>query len=83
MEINYLMSKSNFLRLLDELLENEPGTLKGGEELVSIPRWDSLAVIGFIALLDQHFGLSVPGSKIAECKSVDDLVRLAGDRIQD
>ena len=77
------MKKSEFLTLLDELLENEPGTLKGGEELATLPRWDSLAVIGFIALLDQHFGLSVPGAKIVECKSVDDLARLAGDRIVD
>lgn len=75
------MTKKNFLLLLDQLLENAPGELKGEEELACLPRWDSLAVIGFIAMLDQHLGLSVPAAKIMECRYINDLVRLAGDRI--
>lgn len=66
---------------MDELLENEPGTLNGAEALASIPRWDSLAVIGFIALLDQHFGANFPATKIMDCKTVDDLARLLEGRV--
>jgi acyl carrier protein len=44
-------------------------------------RWDSLAVIGFIALLDQHFALSVPAVRIMDCKTVDDLAALVGDKV--
>jgi acyl carrier protein len=67
--------------LLDDLLENDPGTLKGEENLGSLRGWDSLAVIGFIALLDQHFGVSVPSRKILECKTVADLAGLVGQGI--
>ena len=75
------MTKGEFFILLDELLENEPGTLKEGDVLVAVPKWDSLAVIGFIALLDQHFALSVPASRIMDCKTANDLAALVGDKL--
>lgn len=76
------MTKTQFYALLDELLENDPGTIKGDEALESLPRWDSLAVIGFIALLDQHFGMSVPATKITESRSVADLAKLVEHQLK-
>ena len=64
------------------MLEVSPGTIVSGQVLAEMPKWDSLALMGLIALLDQHFGLSVPASKINECRTVDDLAALAGDKIQ-
>jgi acyl carrier protein len=75
------MTKPDFFLLLDELLENEPGTIRGEDVLANMPRWDSLAVIGFIALLDQHFAVSVPASSINNCRTADDLAALVGDRV--
>lgn len=76
------MTKTRFFTLLDEMLEVDSGTIKSGQILADMPKWDSLALMGLIALLDQHFGLSVPASKINECRTVDDLAALAGDKIQ-
>ena len=76
------MKKSDFYLKVDELLEQDPGTLKGDEVLAALPKWDSLALMGFIALLDQQFGLIVPASRIADCKTVQDLAELAGDKLQ-
>jgi acyl carrier protein len=75
------MTQTEFLLLVDEMLEIEPGTLKGGETLAAIPKWDSLAVLGFIVLLDQHFGLAVPATKINACVTVADLVALTGGKV--
>lgn len=75
------MTRTQFLALLDELLEQHPGTLKGDEPLSSLPRWDSLAVIGFIALLDEHLGLSVPAAKINACNSIADLIAIVQDKL--
>lgn len=75
------MTHAQFFRLLDDLLELDAGTFKSDTVLASIPQWDSLALIGFIALLDQHFGLSVPAVKILECRTAGDLAKLAGDKI--
>jgi len=77
------MTKSRFFLLLDEMLELEAGTIKHGQLLADIPKWDSLAIMGFIALLDEHFALSVPATKINECRTVDDLAQLVGGKLTD
>ena len=75
------MTKQEFYAQLDEILENPPGTIKGDELIADLERWDSLAAILFIAMLDQHFGITAEAQKVADCKSVADLAALAGDKI--
>ena len=77
------MNKKDFFLLMDELLENEPGVVTGNEDLTQLPKWDSLAVIGFIAVLDQHFSVSVPAAQILSCKTVADLADLVGDKLRE
>ena len=77
------MTKTEFYLLLDDLLENDPSTIKGDESLVTLQGWDSLAIIGFIALLDEHFSISVPSAKISECNTTADLAELLGDKLTD
>jgi acyl carrier protein len=71
------MERNESLRSLDELMDLEPGTLTGGEVLAELGGWSSLAVIGFIALADEH-GVAVSPVSITKCKTVDELVRLVG-----
>lgn len=75
------MTKQEFYAQLDEILENPAGTIRGDEMIADLERWDSLAAILFIAMLDQQLGITVEASRVAECRSVADLVALAGDRI--
>jgi acyl carrier protein len=75
------LGKNEFLLLLDELLELEPGTVKGSETLDSLESWNSLAIISFMALVDEHFGISLQPRQIAGCSTIADLVGLLGDRI--
>lgn len=72
------MDRKDFLLALDEMLELDAGTLTGAEELESLDNWDSLAVISFIALVDEKLGLVVEGEKLAKARTVDDLMALAG-----
>jgi len=72
------MDRKDFLLALDEMLELDPGTLTGPEELESLDSWDSLAVISFIALVDEKSGVVVEGEKLAKAKTVADLLDLAG-----
>jgi acyl carrier protein len=69
------VEKSNFLKLIDELLEVSPGTLSGSEWLGAVG-WDSLAIIGFMALCDDQFGLQVSPLEIKGCETPDDLFAL-------
>ncbi len=72
------MTKADFLRELDEMLELAPGTLSGDEVLAEVDGWDSLAVISFIALVDEKLNLVVEGEKLARAKTVADLLDIAG-----
>ena len=70
------MTRQSFLVLLDELLELPAGTLQGPEQLDELERWDSLATVGFIALANEHYDVTLSPRQIAASKSVDDLLAL-------
>jgi acyl carrier protein len=70
------MDEKQFLILLDELLELAPGTLKGDELLENFEEWNSLAVIGYMAMVNEHYGLVVLPRQIGLCASVGDLIAL-------
>jgi acyl carrier protein len=74
------MKEKQFLRLLDELLELEPGTVTRDSRLED-NGWSSLAAVGFIALVDEHFEITVSPSALANCETVNDLIRLLGDHV--
>ncbi len=75
------MNRSEFLLQLDSIIEASPGTIRGDEKLTDISGWDSLAVLGFIAMVDDKFKLQLAGKDIAACETVDGLATLLGDRI--
>lgn len=75
------MTKKEFLNLFEEIIEADPGSLKGSETLVDIRKWDSLAVVGLIAMVDENFGLTLSAKAIRDSKTVADLIGLLGDRI--
>ena len=75
------MNKAAFLIAMDELLELDLGTLSGSEQLSSIGSWDSLAVLGFIALVDQKFGIVLSPASIGDANTINDLMVLLGDKI--
>jgi acyl carrier protein len=75
------MTKADFLQLLNELLELEPGTLTGDENLKDFEIWDSMTVLGFIAMVDEHFGFTVSPERLAQSQTVNDLVELLDGRV--
>jgi len=70
------MDRQTFPQQMDELFELPPGTLKGPEALESIENWNSMAVVGFIALVDEHFQYAVSPRQFANCRTVNDLLGL-------
>jgi acyl carrier protein len=75
------LQRAEFFLLLDELLELEPGTVKGSETLDSLEGWNSLAIISLMALMDERFGVNLQPRRIAACTTVADLVALLDDKI--
>jgi len=75
------MTKAEFLGHLDEIMEQEPGTLKAGEALKDVPKWDSMTVVQFIAFADEEFNLAIPSAKLLACTTVDDLAALLSSHV--
>lgn len=70
------MTREEFLLSIDELLELEPGTLKGSENLSDLENWDSLSIVSFMGLARARYNKTLPAKGIAACRSVDDLLAL-------
>ena len=70
----------NNTKLLDaicELLEVPTGSLHGTEILQGFENWSSLTVLGFLAYVDENYGVTLSPEKIMACKTVSELASLA------
>jgi len=76
------MEKSEFFGLIEEMLELEPKSIHGGTSFRDLPGWDSMAVLNFIALVDEQFNLPVNPKDLASCTTIADLTRFAGDQVE-
>ena len=70
------MTKKELLQMLEEIIEADPDTLTGEELIEDLENWDSLAVVNFIALVDENFGITLSPEKIMNSKTVNELVSL-------
>jgi acyl carrier protein len=78
----YEVTHREFLNYIAEIIEVEPNSLKGDEKLADFEHWDSLALVGFIAMVDEHLEMTLPAKKIAAAKTVADLVALMGNKVK-
>jgi len=69
------MGKQNFLNSMAELLEVEAKDLKENFELNS-DNYDSVIVLSTIALIDEHFDITVKGTELAKAQSIGELLSL-------
>lgn len=72
------MTRQDALRLIEEMLQIQTGSLRGPEKLKDVGGWDSLSVVDFMALADKHCGLALLGNQVAACQTVDELIDLLG-----
>ncbi|MBI3823996.1 MAG: acyl carrier protein [Planctomycetes bacterium] len=70
------MTSPELLRLFEQTLGIKPDTLTGTERLRDLEIWDSMSNLLFIAMVDKHFSVPVPASRVARCETVDELLGL-------
>ena len=75
------MEKVAFLQKLDEVMSLPKGTIRGDESLSSLKGWDSVALMSFIALMDEELEVRVTGRQVMQCQTVPELVALAGEKV--
>jgi acyl carrier protein len=77
------MNKKEFLNEIEELLELDENSLTGTELLEELGDWDSLAIMGFIAIVDDNFEVTLEADKIVACVTVDHLILLVSDYLKE
>ena len=70
------MTNEKKIELLEDMLELDPGTLTPETVLSSLDEWDSIAMISFIALVDDEFDKIIKGAEIRAQQTVADLMKL-------
>ena len=74
------MTKQEYIQELEFVLETESGELKEDTELAQLSGWDSTGHLGMVALLDE-MGVQATVVQIRDCRTVADLIQLAGDTV--
>lgn len=77
------MTRKEFLEKIEDLLEADAGSITGDESLDELEGWDSLAVMAFIAMVDENLGITLPAQQIASANTLQDLIALIDEGIKD
>lgn len=65
------------MEILDKLAEIlELDSVKVEDELDDFDLWDSLTILSIIAMLDEDYSVNIDGDKLAEFKTVQEIVDL-------
>lgn len=70
------IDRDNFYQKLGDVMDVASGTMTGSTQLADIEAWDSLAILGFLALADRHYNVLLSAKSITGCQTVDDLAAL-------
>ena len=66
------MNTEKKMELLADILDVEVEEIKPELELSNMDEWDSIAVLSFIAMMDEEFGKEMKGSEIKQFVTVQD-----------
>jgi len=67
---------NNFLRGLEELLHQPGNSFQGAEVLRELSCWDSLAIVEFMAFVDERYSTTLAPKEITSCSTIHDLFLL-------
>jgi acyl carrier protein len=74
------MDANEFLALLEEVMEIEPGTAGMDDNLDDLD-WDSLSVLGFISAVDAKLDVTLDAAALADVKTPAELLALVDDAV--
>jgi acyl carrier protein len=70
------MTRTEFLREMEEILGLKSGTLMGNEKLEDLENWDSTALVSLIAVAESRSNTEITLEQVVSCSTVGDLLRL-------
>ena len=76
------MKLNEMIPELEDMLGFEAGTVKLDAKIAEVPDWDSMAILTFIAFVEDKFSLVLEGDQIAQVTTFKDLFGLLGDKVE-
>ena len=73
------MGREKFLEIFSNSTETKLGEYSMASRLIDIEAWDSIAVLNFIALVEDSFGVIVSPDRIGESVTLQDLYDAVGN----
>lgn len=75
------MKIAEFLEALEDVLQTED-PCNESDSLIDYEEWDSLSQMAVMAFFDKKFGVKLTFKTIKELKTINELMALAGDQIE-
>ncbi len=73
------MTNERKFELLADILDVDPEEISLDKNLAELGEWDSLAILSFIAMMDEEFSKEVRGETVKGLVTVEDAVALMED----
>ena len=70
------MNRERFTTKLEKLLEVSPGELREEEQVRNLEHWDSLTLLGLLALADEQLQVQIDPDRLAQCVTIGDILNL-------
>ena len=75
------MDKKLFVERVEEALREPAGSLAETSRLRDMAGWDSIGFLAVIAVIDEHYGVTLDPAGIISSETVGDLMRLVQDEV--
>ena len=71
--------ENKLVEIIAEALEIDKSVAVNDLKLDPEDNWDSIALLSVIASIDEEFDIQLDGDKLAECRSISDILKLLED----
>tara|TARA_B100000212_G_C27328901_1_gene513651 strand:+ start:994 stop:1218 length:225 start_codon:yes stop_codon:yes gene_type:complete len=71
--------ENKLVEIVAEALEIDKSVAENDLKLDPEDNWDSIALLSVIASIDEEFDIQLDGDKLAECRSISDILKLIED----
>lgn len=72
------MENNEKLRLIEECMDLDEGTIKPEDNLEDYDEWDSVTALSIIAMIDEQFHKTVSGDDLKKARTVADVLAMMG-----
>ena len=71
-----MYNKEYIIKIIEEIIESENADLAENDVLKHLEGWDSLAIIGLIAKIDQEYNITIDAEEFTKSETIGDIINL-------